>query len=208
MRVRIRIRIRSKRMVSFPRSRLKQPSWPKPNIDTDTVGEFRRRPISRTLGKLGPPGGQNPRYRATQANSPTVSVTARTPTKESSPRAAWWIPLASASSRHSGGVNVAMADGSVRFVKDTVSSWALAADGLPEGLSRNAPLYFTGDLGAAEPGVWQALFDPRRRRSAQRRFVLKPARTLAGHGGAQDRVVNELRRPCRQDRDVKVASPA
>jgi prepilin-type N-terminal cleavage/methylation domain-containing protein/prepilin-type processing-associated H-X9-DG protein len=70
---------------------------------------------------------------------------------------AFWIPVASASSRHPGGVNVAMADGSVRFVKDTVSSWTLAADGLPVGFPRNNPLYFTGNLGTSKPGVWQAL---------------------------------------------------
>ena len=70
---------------------------------------------------------------------------------------AWWIPIASSSSRHPGGVNVALADGSVRFVKETVSSWTLAADGFPVGLPRNNPPYFTGDLGSAKPGVWQAL---------------------------------------------------
>jgi prepilin-type N-terminal cleavage/methylation domain-containing protein/prepilin-type processing-associated H-X9-DG protein len=70
---------------------------------------------------------------------------------------AYWIPVASASSRHPGGVNVALADGSVRFVKDTVSSWPLAADGLPVGIPRNNPLYFTGDFGTSRPGVWQAL---------------------------------------------------
>jgi prepilin-type N-terminal cleavage/methylation domain-containing protein/prepilin-type processing-associated H-X9-DG protein len=70
---------------------------------------------------------------------------------------AYWIPLASASSRHPGGVNVAFADGSVRFVKETISSWTLAAYGLPVGLPLNDPLYFTGDLGTAKPGIWQAL---------------------------------------------------
>jgi prepilin-type N-terminal cleavage/methylation domain-containing protein/prepilin-type processing-associated H-X9-DG protein len=70
---------------------------------------------------------------------------------------AYWIPIASASSRHPGGVNVALADGSVRFVKETVSSWARAADGLPVGLPRNNPLYFTGNLGTSRPGLWQAL---------------------------------------------------
>jgi prepilin-type N-terminal cleavage/methylation domain-containing protein/prepilin-type processing-associated H-X9-DG protein len=70
---------------------------------------------------------------------------------------AYWIPVASPSSRHPGGVNVALADGSVRFVKETVSSWPLAADGLPTGIPRNNPLFFTGDLGTAKPGVWQAL---------------------------------------------------
>jgi prepilin-type processing-associated H-X9-DG protein len=70
---------------------------------------------------------------------------------------AYWIPTASASSRHPGGVNVALADGSVRFIKDTISSWPLAADGLPVGLPRNNPLYFTGNLGTSRPGIWQAL---------------------------------------------------
>src|SRR5262249_24476342 len=70
---------------------------------------------------------------------------------------AWWIPLASASSRHPGGVNVALADGSVRFIKETVSSWALGDDGLPVGLPQNDPLYFTGNYGTMKPGVWQAL---------------------------------------------------
>jgi prepilin-type N-terminal cleavage/methylation domain-containing protein/prepilin-type processing-associated H-X9-DG protein len=70
---------------------------------------------------------------------------------------AWWIPLASASSLHPGGVNVALADGSVRFVKETVSSWTLADDGLPVGVPHNDPLYFTGDYGTMKPMVWQAL---------------------------------------------------
>jgi prepilin-type processing-associated H-X9-DG protein len=70
---------------------------------------------------------------------------------------AYWVPLMSASSFHPGGVNVAMADGSVRFVKDTVSSWTLAADGFPVGIPRINPMWFTGDLGTAKPGIWQAL---------------------------------------------------
>ena len=72
---------------------------------------------------------------------------------------AWWIPLASASSRHPGGVNIALADGSVRFIKDTVSSWALDADGLPVGVPwpDYGPLYFTGDYAKMKPMVWQAL---------------------------------------------------
>jgi prepilin-type N-terminal cleavage/methylation domain-containing protein/prepilin-type processing-associated H-X9-DG protein len=70
---------------------------------------------------------------------------------------AFWVAIASVSSRHPSGVNVAMADGSVRFVKDTVSSWTLAADGLPIGLPHNDPLYFTGDYGTTKPGIWQAL---------------------------------------------------
>jgi prepilin-type N-terminal cleavage/methylation domain-containing protein/prepilin-type processing-associated H-X9-DG protein len=72
-------------------------------------------------------------------------------------RGAWWIPIASPSSRHPGGVNVAMADGSVRFIKDTISSWVIADDGFPVGAPRTNPEYYAGDLGAAKPGVWQAL---------------------------------------------------
>ncbi|MGP0068562.1 MAG: DUF1559 domain-containing protein [Isosphaeraceae bacterium] len=70
---------------------------------------------------------------------------------------AWWVPVISASSRHPGGVNVALADGSVRFIKDTISSWTLAADGFPVGTPRINPMWFTGNLGTATPGVWQAL---------------------------------------------------
>jgi prepilin-type processing-associated H-X9-DG protein len=70
---------------------------------------------------------------------------------------AYWVPLMSASSFHPGGVNVAMGDGSVRFIKDTISSWTLADDGFPIGIPRINPMWFTGNLGTAKPGVWQAL---------------------------------------------------
>ena len=60
-----------------------------------------------------------------------------------------------ASSLHPGGANVAMGDGSVRFVKDTIQSWPYSRlTGEPLGASRTADGWWT-DLPPA--GVWQAL---------------------------------------------------
>ena len=53
-----------------------------------------------------------------------------------------WVE--SASSLHSGGLNILMADGSARFVKETIQSWPIdPTSGVP--------------LGTPAPGVWQAL---------------------------------------------------
>jgi len=72
------------------------------------------------------------------------------------PNGAWWYANVVASSNHSGGVNVAFVDGSVRFVKDTVSSWQ--PDNVGWGWPKNLPVQipFTG-YGQATPGVWQKL---------------------------------------------------
>jgi integrase/recombinase XerD len=43
------------------------------------LANSRRWPISRSLGRMGSPGGRNPRSRATRANSPTESKATRTP---------------------------------------------------------------------------------------------------------------------------------
>jgi hypothetical protein len=54
------------------------------SLSSDTGGELpsaasRRRPISQGLGEMRPPGRQNPGARATQANSPTVSIATHAP---------------------------------------------------------------------------------------------------------------------------------
>jgi prepilin-type N-terminal cleavage/methylation domain-containing protein/prepilin-type processing-associated H-X9-DG protein len=61
----------------------------------------------------------------------------------------------SASSLHPGGVNVLLADGSVRFVKETVQSWTLdPMSGQPKGATQNRGGWW---LNTPPPGIWQAL---------------------------------------------------
>jgi len=62
----------------------------------------------------------------------------------------------SASSFHPGGANFAFADGSVRFLKDTISSWKLNADGTVAGLSQDSNGFYHLAPGT-QLGVYQAL---------------------------------------------------
>jgi prepilin-type processing-associated H-X9-DG protein len=62
----------------------------------------------------------------------------------------------SASSFHPGGVNVAFVDGSVRFIKDSVSSWSFnPATGLPTGVTKDQSVFIMAP--GTRIGVWQAL---------------------------------------------------
>ena len=66
--------------------------------------------------------------------------------------------VATASSFRPGGVNVAFADGSVRFLRDTIDSWQNdPTTGMPPGVTRNSTTYaYTVKFGA-KVGVYQKL---------------------------------------------------
>jgi prepilin-type N-terminal cleavage/methylation domain-containing protein/prepilin-type processing-associated H-X9-DG protein len=74
----------------------------------------------------------------------------------------WWaVPMDGAGSFHPGGANFAFADGSVKFLKDTINSWtinetAAAQTGgpVPTGLSFSAGIW---SIGTGQPGAYQAL---------------------------------------------------
>jgi prepilin-type N-terminal cleavage/methylation domain-containing protein/prepilin-type processing-associated H-X9-DG protein len=72
--------------------------------------------------------------------------------------------IGGASSLHAGGMNIGFADGSVKFIKDTISTWLIvktATDTLPAGYTPSiggqpgSPGSLT--FGVTIPGVWQAL---------------------------------------------------
>jgi prepilin-type N-terminal cleavage/methylation domain-containing protein/prepilin-type processing-associated H-X9-DG protein len=64
--------------------------------------------------------------------------------------------LNAATSFHPGGANFAFCDGSVKFLKDSISTWLLDSTGTPIGASWNAQTYLWSP-GTAQPGVYQAL---------------------------------------------------
>jgi prepilin-type N-terminal cleavage/methylation domain-containing protein/prepilin-type processing-associated H-X9-DG protein len=69
----------------------------------------------------------------------------------------WWVPLEGASSFHPGGANFACADGSVKFIKDTIATWQNDPNnfGDPVGVTYGA--YNQYQWGNSKPRVYQAL---------------------------------------------------
>ncbi len=60
------------------------------------------------------------------------------------------------SSFHPGGVNTAMVDGSVRFIKDSIDTWTInPTTGWPQGVPRDVSVWQLGP--GAKVGIWQAL---------------------------------------------------
>jgi len=67
----------------------------------------------------------------------------------------YWLAEEGASSFHPGGANVAFIDGSVKFVKDGVASWAVdPSTGHAKGLTQYKYAY---TWGTSQPQTWQAL---------------------------------------------------
>ena len=62
---------------------------------------------------------------------------------------------AAASSLHPGGLNAAMGDGSVRFIKETISTWPFdPVSGRPVGATEGPGGHWSN---LPSPGVWQHL---------------------------------------------------
>jgi prepilin-type processing-associated H-X9-DG protein len=61
-----------------------------------------------------------------------------------------------ASSFHPGGINLALVDGSVRFIKDSIDTWSFdPATGMPLGVTRDQSVWVL--VRGTKIGVWQAL---------------------------------------------------
>jgi prepilin-type N-terminal cleavage/methylation domain-containing protein/prepilin-type processing-associated H-X9-DG protein len=97
-------------------------------------------------------------------NSPryydTLFSTFYPPNPPTSKNYSYYYPEAAAGN-HAGGVNVALCDGSVRFIKNTINSWTISGsnassfgDYYPDGVTTSN---FIWSYGTAQLGVWQKL---------------------------------------------------
>jgi prepilin-type N-terminal cleavage/methylation domain-containing protein/prepilin-type processing-associated H-X9-DG protein len=69
----------------------------------------------------------------------------------------WWLADESAASFHPGGVNASFADGSVRFIKDTIACWQNDVANYGPDIQWSADGNYVVGIGTAVPQVWQAL---------------------------------------------------
>ena len=76
----------------------------------------------------------------------------------------WWLSDEAAGSFHPGGVNVSMADGSVRFIKDTISCWPNDVANFGPDIQWSADGELRGRCGHRQtPGLAGTFLPPRRR---------------------------------------------
>ena len=69
----------------------------------------------------------------------------------------WWIPVQSASSFHPGGANFAFADGSARFIKDTIATWENDLNNFGDPFGVQYGPFSEYRFGTSRPQVYQFL---------------------------------------------------
>jgi prepilin-type N-terminal cleavage/methylation domain-containing protein/prepilin-type processing-associated H-X9-DG protein len=69
----------------------------------------------------------------------------------------WWLADEGAASFHPGGVNAAFSDGSVRFIKETISCWTNDIANYGPDIQWDPTGNYVMGVGTAVPQVWQAL---------------------------------------------------